>query len=316
MFRKPRQVCPGTNTNSVIMKAMVLAAGLGTRLRPYTSICPKPLFPVMGEALVLRIINNLRRSGFTQIVVNAYHLKDQLVELLCTEADVVLQVEPIELGTGGGLRMALDTLAPGPVLVTNADIYHDIDYRWVYENHCRQKAGATLVMHDYPRFNKVSVSEKGTIVSFSADSCPEKDLQTMAFTGIQVIEADLLTHIPQGKFYSIITAYNSYLANGGTLKALISRRHFWYDIGTPVDYLDLHAHLLAGRTTVNPFTHTTDNFVFGAGVEVGKDVIFRDWGYVGANAHIGAGSHLERVVVWSGAQIPPETIAKDTIITQ
>jgi mannose-1-phosphate guanylyltransferase len=298
------------------MKAMVLAAGLGTRLRPYTSICPKPLFPVMGEALILRIINHLRLSGFTQIVVNAYHLKDQLVELLGNDTDVMLQVEPIELGTGGGLRMALDVLAPGPVLVTNADIYHDIDYRWVYEGHCRQKAGATLVMHDFPRFNKVAVSENGNITSFKTTYPLENNQRARAFTGIQMLETDLLTRIPPGQFYSIIDAYDSFLADGGTLRALIPHHHFWQDIGTPADYLGLHAHLLAGRPRVKQVGHGEANFMFGAGVEVENDVTFKDWGYVGANVHIGAASHLERVVIWDGAIVPPKTIAIDEIITQ
>ena len=297
------------------MKAMVLAAGLGTRLKPYTSICPKPLFPVMGEPLVLRIVNNLRQSGFTEIVVNAYHLQSQIVELLGKEPDLRVQVEPFELGTGGGLRMAFDSLGPGPVLVTNADIYHEIDYRWVYENYCRQNSKATLVMHDYPRFNKVPVSADGEIGSFTGDGSCGIDSKIMAFTGIHVLDTDLLKSIPEQQFYSIIDTYSSFLEDGGTINALIARQTFWQDIGTPADYLDLHRHLLAERSQVALERHRHDNFSFGPGVVMGEGVTLQDWGYLGANVDVGAGSHLERVVVWDDVKIPHGTIAKDAIIT-
>lgn len=296
------------------MQAMVLAAGLGTRLRPYSSICPKPLFPVMGEPLILKIIRNLRRSGFTRIVVNAYHLKEQVVDLLGAEQDVILQVEPIELGTGGGLRMALATLAPGPVLVTNADIYHDIDYRWVYEGHRSQNCGATLVLHDCPRFNKVTVSGQGNITSFKSVSGSADVSKVMAFTGIHVVETELLKRMPPRQFYSIIDAYISFLDHGGIIKGLIAEDCFWRDIGTPADYLELHGYFLSGSCNENRLDRVHDGFKLGPCAHIGKDVTLKEWGYIGANVHVGAGSHLERVVVWDGAKIPPRTIAKDAII--
>nr|MBF0221593.1 NTP transferase domain-containing protein [Desulfobulbaceae bacterium] len=296
------------------MQAMVLAAGLGTRLRPFTSVRPKPLFPVMGEPLILRIIRSLRRSGFTRIVVNAYHLKEQLIALLDSEPDIILQLEPIELGTGGGLRMALESLAPGPVLVTNADIYHDIDYRWAYESHRGSGAGATLVMHNCPRFNKVLVSEQGNIISFQSEMIPEPAMKIRAFTGIHVLETALLNLIPQGQFYSVIDAYTAFISQGGIIKALEADNCFWRDIGTPADYLELHRDFVTGSSQEIQKDQRRDGFQFGSDTRLERNVTLKEWGYIGANVTIGVGSHLERVVVWDGAKIPPGTIAKDTIV--
>ncbi|MDT8335388.1 MAG: sugar phosphate nucleotidyltransferase, partial [Desulfurivibrionaceae bacterium] len=87
------------------MKAMILAAGLGTRLRPYSLFRPKPLFPVLGRPLVFHLLDQLRRSGFRQFVVNANYLSAQFVKVLGGERNVDLQIEEDIIGTGGGLRM-------------------------------------------------------------------------------------------------------------------------------------------------------------------------------------------------------------------
>ncbi len=86
------------------MKAMILAAGLGTRLKPYTEHCPKPLFPILGKPLILYQLEQLRKNGFGPFVVNAHHLREQFVDLFGNEKDVSIQLEETVLGPGGGLR--------------------------------------------------------------------------------------------------------------------------------------------------------------------------------------------------------------------
>ena len=109
------------------MQAMILAAGFGTRLLPYTELRPKPLFPLLNKPLLLLTIERLQRAGFDHIVVNCHHLRDQIVDLLQDLRGVVVQQEDIILGTGGGLRLALNVFRNEPVLVTNGDIYHSVD---------------------------------------------------------------------------------------------------------------------------------------------------------------------------------------------
>ncbi len=111
------------------MQAMILAAGFGTRLQPYSNLRPKPLFPLLNTPLLLLTIQRLQDAGFDHIVVNCHHLKDQIRSLLAGIPGVFLQEETMIMGTGGGLRLAIDLLKDEPLLVSNGDIYHTVDYQ-------------------------------------------------------------------------------------------------------------------------------------------------------------------------------------------
>jgi mannose-1-phosphate guanylyltransferase len=288
------------------MKAMILAAGLGTRLRPYSLLRPKPLFPVLGDPLLLRIIRQLREAGFGPIIVNAYHLADQIASCLDNQADIILQLEPMELGTGGGLRMALRHFDAEPVLITNGDIYHDIDYGAVYARHQASGYPLTMVMHDYPRFNKVRV-DQGLVRSFSSNAPAGHSVgETLAFTGIHVLQPHVLEAIPTGLFYSIIDRYQGHLDSHGLIRADVVTGCFWQDIGTVDDYLDLHHTLLSD---------STPRFRLADGVTIGQEVTLEGWGYIGAGATIGDGACLNRVVVWDGAVIPKGAAFRDCLVT-
>lgn len=287
---------------------MILAAGLGTRLRPHSLLRPKPLFPILGRPLLLRIIEQLRQAGFSSIIVNAYHLAEQIVALLADQPDIILQQEPMELGTGGGLRLALPHFADEPVLVTNGDIYHDIDYGAIYAQHGRGDSPVTMVMHDCPRFNQVLVAADQVRAFSRGDEGNQRDpaTETLAFTGIHVVHPSVLRDIPPAIFYSIIERYQDHLAEGGRIAAAKVNGHLWTDIGTTADYLDLHRRLLAAEPPC---------FRLAEGVRLGQDVIMEGWGYVGAGVRLGDGAYLARVVVWDGAVIPNGALLKDCLVT-
>ncbi|MCI5129172.1 MAG: nucleotidyltransferase family protein, partial [Candidatus Electrothrix sp. AUS3] len=110
------------------MQAMLLAAGFGTRLRPYTLVRPKPLFPVCNIPLLHILLDKLVDAGCDRIVVNCHYLADQIKEAVERRPEVILQYEKEVLGTGGGLRKALEHFQDQPdtpVLVMNGDIFHD-----------------------------------------------------------------------------------------------------------------------------------------------------------------------------------------------
>jgi mannose-1-phosphate guanylyltransferase len=289
---------------------MILAAGLGTRLRPYSTLRPKPLFPVLGRALLLRHIDKLRAAGFGALVVNAHHLREQIVSLLARENGIVVQQEEEILGTGGGVRLARRSFGSGPLLVTNGDIHHDIDLGWVHRQHLAAGAAATLVLHDCPRFNKVEVAPDGCILGFG-NPRPQGASRLLAFTGIQVLDPAILELIPPGICYDIIDCYRRVIRQGGTIRALVVRNHFWTDMGTPGDYLALHASLLTGDGS----SAAGESFFVGEGAVLGAGVHLDDWVAIGAGARIGAGVSLTRVVVWDGAEVAPGGHHADTIIT-
>jgi mannose-1-phosphate guanylyltransferase len=287
------------------MKAMILAAGFGTRLKPYSLLRPKPLFPVLDLPLILRLIAQLREAGFDAILVNCHHLREQIVDLLGGRDGICLQEELIELGTGGGMRMARDFFGAEPVLVTNGDIFHTIDLARVYQDHCSSGADATLVLHDCARFNNVAVDDKLDITAFGDSGAGPK----MAFTGIHVLDPDLLSMIAPGIFFNIIDCYRYWIERGKRIRGHVVRDHFWTDMGTPEDYLNLHRVLL----TQKPFKGGAP-FYYGSGVAIPSDLQSRDWLCVGSGASIGRGCSLSRVVVWNGARVPDYAILEDTII--
>ncbi len=288
------------------MQAMILAAGFGTRLRPYSMKRPKPLFPVLDQSLLLRVINQVRQSGAERILVNCHYLAGQMASAL-DDQDVEIQEESEILGTGGALRRALSFFKAEPILVVNADIYHTIDLAWVYRNHLSSGADATLVLHHYPRFNNVTLHSDGRITGIR-DHLPEQP--ELAFTGIQVINPELLRRLPEGRYADIVEYYQGWLKEGADLRGLVSRGHFWSDLGTAQDYLALHERLLqvmCRNRKVSLFK--------GRDVILPSDVTVRDWAVVGTGVKIGEGVHLERVVVWDGAVVEKKSILKDDIIT-
>lgn len=295
------------------MKAMVLAAGLGTRLRPYSLKRPKPLFPVLDTPLLTHTLTQLRQSGAEGIVVNAHHLREQIRAMLQGQGDVHVQMEDMELGTGGGLRLAQSYFGDAPFLAVNGDIVHDLDLAAAYRSHCASGADVTMVLHDCPRFNNVRVNGEGRIVGF-AGAAGEGE-RFLAFTGVQVINPAVLSLMPEGVFYNSIDCYADLLKIGGTIQALVVSGHFWTDMGTPADYLQLHEDiLLTGRL---PGFFVGDGgrpFYLGKDVALGAGVSFQDWVAIGHGASIGEGASLSRVVVWDGARVAPGSIVTDSII--
>jgi mannose-1-phosphate guanylyltransferase len=301
------------------MKAMILAAGLGTRLLPFTLKRPKPLFPILNKPLLHLTINRIRNSGFSEIIVNAHHLRQQIKKALQHETNCILQEEEIILGTGGGMRKALSQFNHEPVLIVNGDIYHTIDYQKAYRNHCVSKADVTLVLHDYPRFNDVTVNEKLMITGFNSSDKERGNLAKMlAFTGIHIIEPDVLQIIPPDTPYCIIECYKKLLEQGGSIRAHLSTDHFWTDMGTPEDYLKLHADLL--EQTIPAYEELGELFAEApfVGIQnatITKDVKLRDWACIGKGATIEAGAILQRAVVWDGAVVSAGSVIQDAIVT-
>ena len=286
---------------------MLLAAGFGTRLRPYTLIRPKPLFPVCNVPLLHILLDKLLALGCEPIVVNCHYLAEQIKAAVADRPKVILQHETEVLGTGGGLRKALEHFDDGPVLVMNGDIFHDIDLSGLAEAHAGSGDAVTLALHDYPRFNSV-VAEQERVRDFltlkeAAQKQRTGQQSMLAFTGIHIVNREVIEQIPAGCFFHSIDLYKE-LAGAGKIGCFRTDGSFWKNMGPPADYLDLPRHLLSSPT---PFWHIHKNAV------IGKDVALKDWGAVGPGAVIGDGAQLARCVVWEGAEIKAGIQLLDTL---
>jgi len=219
------------------MKALILAAGFGTRLRPHTEHIPKPLLPIAGRPLIDLTICRLIDMGITGIVINVHHLHQQITSFIQTRnypINVVTRYEKKILGTGGAIKNVSDFLGDSPFLVINSDIVTDIDISAVCTFHQHHPHPATLVMHDYPIFNNVSVDENKNIIDFSGKKKNMPDeLSCQAFTGIQILDPLIMDFIPRNQFVSSIDVCKKMIKKGLIIKAYTSKNHYWKDIGTP-----------------------------------------------------------------------------------
>lgn len=301
------------------MRAMILAAGLGTRLRPYSSQRPKPLFPLLGQPLLLHLLAQLRGQGCARIIVNAHHLKEQFVELLRAQSGIHLQLEEEILGTGGGLRLALPHLGAETVVVVNGDTLMDLDLAALRERHQRSGARISLVVHDQPRFNNLKVSRAGAVEAFRVGPetvAADKGERLLAFTGVHFLDPAVLAGLAPGRFCDIVDHYVRLAAGGERINALEVSGHFWADIGTPGDYLALHGDLLSQRCSPWPqfLPRPASPLLVGAGAVIEAGARLEEWVAVGAGARVGAGATVRRSVIWDGATVAAGATVEDRII--
>jgi NDP-sugar pyrophosphorylase family protein len=207
--------------------AFILAAGLGTRLRPLTLSTPKPLLPVRGRPLLDHVLDHLHHHGHREIVANAHWLAAQ-VEAWGAARGVRVIVEPVILGTGGGLRNARGMLADRFVVV-NGDILSDVDLTAL--SALPSPAAIAVRPQGEPRFPGVAMS--GDVVTGISGVIGEGD-PARHFTGIHAMDRSVLDHVPDGPQCIMRTAYRA-LVPQGRVRALV-HRGVWTDIGTPEEY--------------------------------------------------------------------------------
>ncbi len=224
------------------MKAMILAAGLGTRLRPHTLHTPKALFPLGDKSLLERTIERLIGAGCQAIMINTHHLADCIEKRLSQLAfpiPVLTRHEPQILGTGGALKNIADFWGDEPLLVVNADIDTDLDFADIYQHHLANQCEVTMALHHCPPYNNVVVNKSDFITDFldyRQRQVTSSDSKLMAYTGIQVVDPMVANLIRPGQQIDIITIYRDGLQNGMKIKAYRPSKLRWHDIGTAQGY--------------------------------------------------------------------------------
>lgn len=230
-----------------MMKALILAAGFGTRLRPYTRFLPKPLFTLNNRTMLELAVQKLLDCGCTSIYINTHHLADRIHDAVLRHPDshrIETIYEPKILDTGGAVANLKHALDEQDFLVINADVVCDFDLSRLIQAHHRSDALATLLVHDCKRFNKLNIvqedNQTGRIIDFNAP--PEKGF---AFTGIQALSPRIFSHMPQTQSFSSIELYKA-LCPTGRIRALTAGAVYWSDMGTPADYVTTSRRHLSG----------------------------------------------------------------------
>lgn len=220
------------------MKALVLSAGFGTRLLPYTRHTPKPLFTVAGRPLLDIWIDALSRAGCEAVAVNVHHLHERIETFLAGRrypVPVVIRHEPEILGTGGAIRNLADFWDERPFFVVNGDVLTDIDLSGLYAFHQGHSDPVTLAMVDDPSVNTVAVRSDETVTGFDP-SLAASDDHLRTFTGVQVLDSAVLDFLPDTGFSSSIDAFRSMIDAGLMVRAFMPEKISWRDLGTPERY--------------------------------------------------------------------------------
>jgi len=300
------------------MQAAILAAGLGTRLRPLTHVTPKVLAPVCHRPLLGVVLAQVRRAGATRLAVNTHHLAAQVEQFLAAHhppgMEMLVRPEPEILGTGGGLRSLGEALGgEAAFLAVNADILTDLDLADLYRRH-RQEALTTLVLHDCAPYNNVWVDQEGWVQAIGT-APPPGCLPALAYTGVQVVSPRMLAWIPGPGPADLVAAWRAALAQGERLAAVVVSGHFWQDLGTPAAYLAAHTRLLSGAAPrlADFFPPLTDPLV-GEGTVVAPGVIFDRGVCLGRQVRVGQRARLKNTVVWDQAVIAPGVSLENCIV--
>ena len=236
------------------MKAMVLAAGLGTRLRPLTNDRPKALVDIAGRTLLEITLARLRTFGVREVIVNAHHFADQIVEYLKTNENFGMRIEvsreDVLLDTGGGLKKAAwffledSKHAEDPFILHNVDVLSTIDLHRMVRFHTENKALATLAVQERETSRHLLFDEQLHLCGRKAgrEAQPEivrasQQRKALAFSGIHVISPLLLSKMTEEGVFSIITSYLRLAREGEEILAFRADQYYWRDLGRREDVL-------------------------------------------------------------------------------
>lgn len=231
------------------MKAMVLAAGLGTRLRPLTNDRPKALVEVGGRTLLEITLSRLREFGIREVIINVHHHAELVIDYLKAAGNFGMRIEisreNILLDTGGGLKQAAWFLNEDsgrddmPFILHNVDIISNIDIQRMVEFHTVNKALATLAVQDRPTSRYLLFDEQLQLCNRPSageqqaeHAGPSLQTQRFAFTGLHVISPRIFPLLTEEGIFSIIPAYLRLAAQGEKILAFQADESYWRDLGT------------------------------------------------------------------------------------
>ena len=322
------------------MKAILLAGGFGTRLRPLTLNTPKPVVPIFDRPFLYYQIDLLRQIPEIDEVILSLNYQPDRIEAMIgdgAESGVRLRylVEPSARGTGGAVKFA-EPYLDGTVIVFNGDVLTEIDLPAVLHLHRERSARATIVLTpvDNPSaYGLVETDPEGNVVRFLEKPSADEITCNTINAGIYVLEPETFDRIPDTVRYSIERKYfPSLVERGETFVAYIDRG-YWLDIGTPATYMQGHRDIMDGRCRAAPFasvaprttviapdatidaTATIEGPCFiGHGTRIDAGVTLTPHTVVGPSCRVHAGATLDGAIIWPETVIGPHTRVTDAVL--
>jgi NDP-sugar pyrophosphorylase family protein len=308
------------------MKAVILAGGEGTRLRPLTLSTPKPVVPVVDRPFLRHQLDLLSRAGVREVVFSVAYRPERVQAVFGDGSALGLRiryaVEDSPLGTGGAVRNALDLLDERTI-VLNGDVLTDVDVSAVVERHVAERATASILLTPVPNpaaYGLVETDPSGRVRRFLEKPRPEQITTNTINAGIYVLETPCLELMQKGVNTSIERVFFPALLERGDTVLGPVHRGYWIDIGTPEKYLQVHRDILNRRfrvtldgeplaegfvhrdARVSPEALLDGHFYVGPGCEVAAGARLGPDAVLVRDVRVETGAYVRDSVLWAGAQ--------------
>lgn len=310
------------------MKAMILAAGVGSRLEPLTCNIPKPMVPVVNRPAMEHIINLLVKNGITQVAANLWYLPEKIQDYFGDGSkfgvELRYSVEKELMGTAGGVKK-LESFLNDTFVIISGDAVTDINLWEMIDFHKNRGALATIALKEVadPRhFGVVITEEDGKIKAFQEKPKPEEALSLLANTGIYIFEPEIFKMIPADTVFDFGKQLFPQLVETGAAFYGYQMKGYWCDIGTLTQYRLAHYDILKGlvsmdvpgiwhanavyvgeRTTIAPTARIGSKVVIGRNCHIGEGVEIFGETVIGDNCLIEKGTSIFGSIIWRNTKI-------------
>ncbi len=322
------------------MKALLLAGGKGTRLKPLTNHLPKPMVPIVGKPLLERTILNLAENGFTEIIISLCYQPREIDTYFGDGSSFGVKIkyvrEDIPLGTGGAIRNAepyIDTT----FAVLNSDIVTDINLNELMAYHREMKGIATIALTSVENPTQYGIVElnNGCISMFKEKPKPHEVTSSLINAGIYVFEPEILKYIPADQVVSIERNTFPLLLSSKRKIAGYTGTYYWMDIGTPEKYIQAHNDILSNKALFTKMlkkplyygnifhefniklgikSRIIGPAYLGNNVDIGAKAVIGPYAVLCDNVKIGSGSRISNSIMWDNVEVGKTTSIANTII--
>ena len=324
------------------MRAMIMAAGIGTRLRPLTDLVPKPMAPIVNRPALYHILHLLRRHGLREVVINLHHLPEVITGYFGDGSALGMHIEysfePELLGTAGGVKNNAAFLGDNTFLVVSGDALTDIDLTGLIAAHRRNGSIATMAVKevaDPSLFGVVVADDEGKVVGFQEKPTLVEARSRLCNCGIYVFEPGILAHILPGQFDDFGRRVFPDLLREHVPFHAHTISSYWSDVGNLHEYIRGNGDALARRvgveipgTEIRPGLWVEDGSeiaptaqieppaAIGRGCRIEEGAVIDGPCVIGDGCVVGAGAHITRTLVLQRSHIAPGALVVDGIVGQ